>query len=241
MIPAVTIVGNSGSGKTRVAYALIRAMTGRGYRVAAIKHASHGHSADRAGSDSARFTEAGARRVMVSSPDRITCFIQVPGEQAIEELLLGLPPSIDVVIAEGFKRSSLPKILVLGGAELRPPVSGVIASAGDDPAAADGSCPRYRFDEMTLLADQVEREIVTASAVAPPVSMTIDGVPVSLRDFPTAVLSGIIRGYVGALKGIPANPRQVQVSIDLGLGGPVFRPSHGGAASISMAAPETAI
>ena len=59
-LPVVTIVGYSDSGKTTVASALIRALTGEGYRIAYIKHSPHGHESDKPGSDTDRQRDAGA-------------------------------------------------------------------------------------------------------------------------------------------------------------------------------------
>ena len=46
------IVGEKNSGKTTLMEALIRILTGRGFKVASIKHDGHDFEADREGSDS---------------------------------------------------------------------------------------------------------------------------------------------------------------------------------------------
>ena len=71
-VPIIAIVGLSNSGKTLVAKALIQKLVDRGYRIAAVKHSPHGHQVDRPGTDSAHLFEAGAARVIISSPDQRT-------------------------------------------------------------------------------------------------------------------------------------------------------------------------
>ena len=56
----VGLVGRSGSGKTSLLESLIPALTARGLAVGAVKHTSHGFTADRPGKDSYRLYESGA-------------------------------------------------------------------------------------------------------------------------------------------------------------------------------------
>ena len=55
----VTITGSSGSGKTTFVERVLPALRDRGLSVGTVKHASHGFTADRPGSDSARHAAAG--------------------------------------------------------------------------------------------------------------------------------------------------------------------------------------
>src|SRR3972149_2337675 len=106
MRPAVlTLVGPSDSGKTRVAEALIRRLTERGYRVAAVKHCPHGYRLDAAGSDSDRMRAAGAGRAAVGSPSQWAILEPVEGDQSLEDLLPRIGIGMDLVLAEGFRSS----------------------------------------------------------------------------------------------------------------------------------------
>ena len=60
MIPILSIVGKSNSGKTTLLEKLITELTGRGWRVATIKHNKHGFNIDHEGKDSYRHKKAGA-------------------------------------------------------------------------------------------------------------------------------------------------------------------------------------
>ena len=60
MIPIISIVGKSDSGKTTLIEKLVPVLTKRGYRVATVKHDVHGFEVDREGKDSWRHKQAGA-------------------------------------------------------------------------------------------------------------------------------------------------------------------------------------
>lgn len=118
--PVVAIVGPSNSGKTRVATALVEILTGRGYQIAAIKHCPHGHDTDRSRSDSDRLYQAGAATVIASSPDRRTLVERVDHDGSLDTLVSSVGPRVDLVIAEGFKGSQAPKILVMSSEQMAP-------------------------------------------------------------------------------------------------------------------------
>lgn len=159
--PVVTIVGSSDAGKTTVAVFLIEALTERGYAVAAIKHCPHGHDVDRRASDTHRMYTAGATAVIASSPDRTTRVDRTTENSLLEVPGLPSPIEADIVIAEGFKRSKLPKVLVEGEGGGVPAVENAIALVGND---RNISAPRYyHLDELTELAALVEERFLLPS------------------------------------------------------------------------------
>ena len=107
----VCIVGFSNAGKTTVTTGLVAALTGRGLRVGTIKHDVHGFEMDRPGKDRWRHRQAGAAATILTSPDRIGLVMDSDHDHQPNELL-PLFKQMDIVIAEGFKRSRLPKIEV---------------------------------------------------------------------------------------------------------------------------------
>jgi molybdopterin-guanine dinucleotide biosynthesis protein B len=154
----IAIVGLSDSGKTRVATALIRVLVDRGYRIAAVKHAAHGHQADREGADSDRLFQAGAGKVIVSSPGQMTAIEQTRGDTRLEDIVASLDPSYELVVAEGFKNSAVAKVLVLGPEMPSPSPDDVIAMVGDCGDVAD--VPRYTLQELDGLASQIQERIM---------------------------------------------------------------------------------
>jgi molybdopterin-guanine dinucleotide biosynthesis protein MobB len=98
----VSVLGLKKSGKTTVASALIASLRARGYRVAALKK-THLHllSLDPRGTDSFRLAEAGALFVAARSREETVTVHREPQPDDLEALLALVPPSMQIVVAEG--------------------------------------------------------------------------------------------------------------------------------------------
>ncbi|MGQ9694758.1 MAG: molybdopterin-guanine dinucleotide biosynthesis protein B [Thermodesulfobacteriota bacterium] len=112
MIPIVSIVGKSNSGKTTLMEKLIAELVRRGYKVATIKHDVHGFEIDREGKDSWRHKKAGAHTVIISSPQKLALIRDVDHDAELTELREKYIKDVDIILSEGFKRNSQPKIEV---------------------------------------------------------------------------------------------------------------------------------
>ena len=143
--PVVSIVAKSGTGKTTLLEKLIVELKRRGYRVGAVKHDAHSFSIDHEGKDSWRLTQAGADTMIITSPQQIAMVKRNRGaEPLISETIAGYCHDVDIVLTEGFKRSTMPKIevhrsarsptLLCRGEEHDPTL---IAVASDEPLTLD--------------------------------------------------------------------------------------------------------
>lgn len=112
--PVVSIVAKSGTGKTTLLEKLITEMKRRGYRVGAVKHDAHSFSIDHEGKDSWRLTQAGADTMLITSPAKVAMIKQNPANQEplLTDTIAEYCGDLDIVLTEGFKRSSMPKIEV---------------------------------------------------------------------------------------------------------------------------------
>lgn len=152
------IAGWSGSGKTTLMAKLIPALIRRGLAVSTIKHAHHEFDVDQPGKDSWRHREAGATEVLVSSSRRWALMHEHRGaaEPPLAALLAKLEP-VDLVLVEGFKRESTPKLEVWRAATGKPPLypedPAIIAVASDGPVAFPGR--RLDIDDIEAIADFV--------------------------------------------------------------------------------------
>jgi len=114
-IPIICIVGRSKSGKTLFIERLIPEIKKRGFRIATMKHDIHDRfEMDKPGKDTWRHKKAGSMVSIISSPKRIGMIMDVDHDHDPEEILRYIDKErIDIVIAEGYKGSSHPKIEIL--------------------------------------------------------------------------------------------------------------------------------
>jgi molybdopterin-guanine dinucleotide biosynthesis protein B len=96
-------------------------MEADGCRLAIVKHTHHsGLRTDQTGSDSHRFWVAGAHHVTLATPDRIVHTHRCRDDLPLSHVLAGID-DVDLVLAEGYKLSSIPKMEIVRAAwEPRP-------------------------------------------------------------------------------------------------------------------------
>jgi molybdopterin-guanine dinucleotide biosynthesis protein B len=157
MPPIISVVGKSGSGKTTLIEKLVPELKKRGYKIGAIKHASHGFEIDQKGKDSWRHKAAGADAVLVASPGRIALVKDDHCDtlSCLENYFLDM----DLIVTEGFKKESKPQIEVYRKTDNDEPFclnrENLIACVTD--AGIDSDIPKFGFDEITALVDFIEK------------------------------------------------------------------------------------
>lgn len=152
------IAGWKNSGKTTMAERLIAELTGRGLRVASVKHAHHAFAIDDGTTDSARHRSAGSQQVAIVSSTRWALVRELGDapEPSLDEVLAKLDPT-DVVIVEGYKRAAIPKLEVRRAATLskEPLADGdptVLAIAADH-SVETARVPVFHLDDVGAIAD----------------------------------------------------------------------------------------
>ncbi len=103
----MAVVGWHNAGKTTFLRGLIPALTARGVRVAAVKHDAHGFEMDHEDTDTWHLRRAGAESAAILGPD--SWAVLGRGERTFEDIRRTLP-KVDLILAEGFKYSPLPKL-----------------------------------------------------------------------------------------------------------------------------------
>lgn len=112
MIPIISFVGYSNSGKTTLLVKVIEELKKRGYKVATIKHHSHDEfEIDKKGKDTWNHAQAGADTVIISSPKKYALIAKTEEEQTLDEIA-GLVKNVDIIITEGYKKGDKPKVEV---------------------------------------------------------------------------------------------------------------------------------
>ncbi len=111
--PAIAVVGRKNSGKTTLVVGLIEELVARGVDVASVKHHHHpDFEIDVPGKDSYRHRRAGASETVVAAAGQIARVKTVRDELTCEEIVLSMPGH-DIVIVEGYRKSSLPSIEIM--------------------------------------------------------------------------------------------------------------------------------
>lgn len=126
----IAVIGSKKSGKTTTIETLVRGLTGRGYRVATVKHVSKkGFTLDTEGKDTWRHAQAGARTVVVVSPKEIAIIKKTDTTKlSLQEILANCQDSIDIVILEGFRNLVKSDPMVLKIVTIKSPEEAVEAS-----------------------------------------------------------------------------------------------------------------
>jgi molybdopterin-guanine dinucleotide biosynthesis protein MobB len=162
MVPIISIVGRSKSGKTTLIERLIPELIKRGYRVATIKHHGKAFDIDYQGKDSWRHKEAGARTVVISSPQKVALIEDCSQELSLDDLAARFIQGADIIITEGFKREKYPKMEVfrkgIHPQPLSPQLQNVIAVVSDCPLSLGIPC--MDLNDIKGIADIIEERII---------------------------------------------------------------------------------
>lgn len=153
----IGIAGWSGAGKTTLVAKLIPLLVARGLRISTIKHAHHGFDVDQPGKDSYTHRMVGASEILVSSANRFALIHELRGapEFTLRQLLMRLGPC-DLVLVEGFKRESHPKIEIFraaNGREALHPGDPYILAIAADIGFPESALPQVHLDDIAAIAD----------------------------------------------------------------------------------------
>jgi molybdopterin-guanine dinucleotide biosynthesis protein B len=161
-MPLFGIAGWSNAGKTTLIEKLTQHFAGQGLRVATIKHTHHKFDIDAPTSDTARHRAAGAAETAIVSGSRVAVIeeIESAGEPALETVAARLNPA-DIILVEGYKSASIPKIEVRRAAVAPEKLLAahdplVLAIAADYEVDAHGK-PVFNLDDIAGIAALIER------------------------------------------------------------------------------------
>jgi molybdopterin-guanine dinucleotide biosynthesis protein B len=145
-----------------VVLGVVGELRSRGYRVAVIKHDTHGFDIDVPGTDTYRIRELGTEVVGISSPDKYVWQNSVSAEPGLMELVRHISEPVDLVITEGFKREDAPKIEVSRRERSTELVcaSDELIGITSDQAFPAYAVPQLPLDDFSGLADLIEGRIL---------------------------------------------------------------------------------
>jgi molybdopterin-guanine dinucleotide biosynthesis protein B len=153
----IGLAGWSGSGKTTLITKVLPVLIGRGLKVSTLKHAHHGFDLDKPGKDSFMHRAAGASEVLISSAKRWAVLHELRDEVEWDmPALLGKITPVDLVLVEGFKRESFPKIEVYRAENGKPLLhgeDGYIAAVASDTPLPGVTLPVIDLNDVAAVAN----------------------------------------------------------------------------------------
>ncbi|MBR9728636.1 bifunctional molybdopterin-guanine dinucleotide biosynthesis adaptor protein MobB/molybdopterin molybdotransferase MoeA [Shewanella intestini] len=161
-VPVLGFCAYSGTGKTTLLKQLIPELNRRGVRLAVIKHAHHNFDVDIPGKDSYEMRKAGAKQMLVASHVRWALMTEdaVENDPKLDHLLRQIETdTIDIVLVEGFKKLSLPKIELHRAAHGKPLIythdDDIVAIACCDDTQTPPELTRLDLNNVSQIADFV--------------------------------------------------------------------------------------
>lgn len=214
MIPIISIVGKSDSGKTTFIEKLLPELVRRGYRIAVVKHDVHGFEVDREGKDSWRHKQAGAHTTVISSPQKVALIRDVEKDLTLGELREKLIQDVDIILSEGYKKDVHPKIEIFRTEKhqelLCTREDNLVAIVSDREFDVGVSC--FFLDDINGVADFIEKKFLKLKK-EDGVTLKVDGGTIPLKPFIRDFLSGSIKGMVRSLKGCE-KPKKIDIQIE---------------------------
>jgi molybdopterin-guanine dinucleotide biosynthesis protein B len=214
MIPIISIVGKSDSGKTTLIEKLVPELTRRGYRIATVKHDVHGFEVDREGKDSWRHKQAGAHTVVISSSNKVALIRDVDKDLPLEEIREILIQDVDLILSEGYKKDVQPKIEIFRKEKhkklLCTKKDNLIAIVSDKKFRVGVSC--FFLDDIRGVAEFIEKKYLQSKREGD-VSLKVDGKKIPMTPFVKSFVTHTIKGMLTSLKGCE-DPQHIEIRIE---------------------------
>ena len=179
-LPIVGFCAFSGTGKTTLLKRLLPLLKLHGLRIGVVKHAHHQFDIDQPGKDSHELRQAGATQMLVASRKRLAWVKETAEDQpepGLQEMLQCLDPeTLDLILVEGFKQESFPKIELyrpsLGKPLLYKSLPGIIAIATDAPLTdPDIQLVQLNLNQPAEIADFIIKTILHPSTTIKPLRL----------------------------------------------------------------------
>ena len=215
MIPIVSIVGKSDSGKTTLIEKIIPELNRRGYKVATVKHDVHGFDIDREGKDSWRHKRAGAHTAIVSSPQKIAIVRDVERDLPLDELKGRFISDVDIIITEGYKNDKHPKIEVCRKdthEELLCSKKDILVAVVSD-KEFDVGVPCVDIDDVKGIVNIIEDRFLKKKRKSS-IILRVNGNNITLKPFIKDMMIRSITGMISALKDCE-DTKELEIRISL--------------------------
>ncbi len=222
----LAVSGLKNSGKTTLCGVLLECLRRKGLRCAYVKHGSHRVCSD-PGTDTGKFVEAGFPSVWwgedglrvelghVRHASSGVAFSPLSDGEILAEMTSRFFPGFDLVLLEGGKHLTLPRIWVGAPETVPEDVRGIIAFYGENSGDAAGECAkapspqgenaspcgevsRFTRGEEAALAAMVENLVLRGHA---PLELYVGSSRLPMKSFVAEFIRGALEGMLRSLKG----------------------------------------
>ncbi len=213
MVPIISVVGKSNTGKTTFLEKLIPELVKRGHRVAVVKHDVHGFQLDQPGKDSYRLGQAGSSAVVLSSPNQLAIMQRRSGEATLDEIALLLDGSVDILLTEGYKSGDKPKVEIVRAAKSTEPLctaDELVALVTDADVPLD--VPHFGLEDGAGVAELLERTFLRRQEEEE-VTLVVNGKNIPMKDFIRDIFDRSTRAIISTLHGIPEGAEEITLRL----------------------------
>ena len=222
----LAVSGLKNSGKTTLCGVLLECLRRKGLRCAYVKHGSH-RVCSNPGTDTGKFVEAGFPSVWwgedglrvelgnVRHASSGVAFSPLSDGEILAEMTSRFFPGFDLVLLEGGKHLTLPRIWVGAPETVPEDVKGIIAFYGENSGDAAAECAkessrqgedaspggavlRFTRGEEAPLAAMVENLVLRGRA---PLELYVGSSRLALKSFVAEFIRGALEGMLRSLKG----------------------------------------
>ncbi len=222
------IYGFQDAGKTKLVEELVQRLVKKGYRVSSIKHSPHKKSIDCEGKDTWRHWKAGSDPVVFSSESETTYIkhSRTSADDIARLVVQEFRP--DVVIVEGFKEGSFPKVAVGNlkprkGTIMANPKVGDLVAYVENEVAVERTLkllPGLNCQKCGHDCEGLARAIVTRRSKlrdcrelsSVDVEITVGGQKIATGKFVSNIVDDTVRGMLSSLKGFTPG-REIEIRL----------------------------
>ncbi|HPN93880.1 MAG: Molybdopterin-guanine dinucleotide biosynthesis adapter protein [bacterium ADurb.Bin236] len=200
MIPVVSFVGDSNTGKTSLVEKVVAELSSRGCKVGTAKFTRCDFDPDTEGKDTFRHTAAGAFATALVAPRKTALFVPSDPAPTLDEIVYQYFTLADIVIVEGGKEQECDKIWVKGdGPEPRGfNAEDMIAVAS--PSEFEAGVPVFDRNDAKGISDFIQNRYLK-NVSRSEVRVWIDGKFLPVKPFVKAFIGQTIKGMLSSLKG----------------------------------------
>jgi molybdopterin-guanine dinucleotide biosynthesis protein MobB len=199
MVPILSFIGSSESGKTTLLESIVANLKLRDYKVVIIKHA-HAFELDKEGKNSWRFSKAGADTVVVTSPEELAIMKKTDHDYSPQEITRLIRGDVDIVLTEGFKLGSTTKIEVHRkeqGKDLLVPPDQLLAVVTDERLNIE--TPQFDHGDIGGITKFIEKWL--SEQKKEDIELVVNDILVPLNPFVKNFIMRTLVGMVSSLKG----------------------------------------